>query len=271
MPAERKETVTRTLLVAFVLCIACSVVVAGAAVALKPMQQSNKTLDRKRNILAAAGMIDAGAHGKAEIEQGFARFDVRLVDLEDGAFAPADVAARPEFAPERFDPVLAAKDPALSRALPTEEDLASIKRRERYTLVYLLRDGDRLDRIVLPIRGYGLWSTLYGYLVLEGDASTVVGLAYYDQKETPGLGGEVDNPKWKALWPGKKVYDAEGRVALGVVKGGVDPADPHAVHKVDGISGATLTSNGVTRMIHYWMGDDGFGPFLASLRGGDGA
>jgi len=270
MATERRETVGRTLLVAFVLCIVCSVVVAGAAVALKPMQTANKTLDRKRNILAAAGMLDAGVHGKAGIEQAFGRFDVRLVDLDSGEYAAQDVAARAEFAPGRFDPLLAARDPALSRALGESEDIAAIGRRERFTLVYLLHENDRLSRIVLPIRGYGLWSTLYGYLVLEGDASTVVGLAYYDQKETPGLGGEVDNPKWKALWPGKKVYDEAGRVAIHVVKGSVTAGDPQAAHKVDGLSGSTLTSNGVTNMLHFWLGEDGFGPFLARLRGGTG-
>jgi Na+-transporting NADH:ubiquinone oxidoreductase subunit C len=267
--AAEKETVGRTLWVAFVLCIVCSVVVAGAAVALKPMQTANKALDRKQNILAAAGMLDAGRPGKAEIELAFARFEVRLVDLDSGDFAPADVAARPEFAPERYDPVLAAKDPSLSQDLDEAADLAAIGRRERYTLVYLLHEGEGLSRIVVPIRGYGLWSTLYGYLVLEGDGSTVVGLAYYDQKETPGLGGEVDNPKWKALWPGKKVYDDAGQVAIALVKGGVDAHDPQAVHKVDGLSGSTLTSNGVTRMLQFWLGERGFGPFLARLRGGN--
>ena len=269
MSAE-KETVGRTLLVAFVLCIVCSVIVAGAAVALKPMQSANKTLDRKSNILAAAGMIDSGAHGASEIEATFDRFEVRLVDLEQGQFAPADVAGKAEFATDRYDPVLAAKVPAISRELHDGEDLASIKRRERYTLVYLLHENERLSRIVLPIRGYGLWSTLYGYLVLEGDASTVVGLAYYDQKETPGLGGEVDNPKWKALWPGKKIYDESGNVAISVVKGGVNPEDPRVAYKVDALSGATLTSNGVSNMLQFWMGGNGFGPFLARLRGGEG-
>ena len=109
---------------------------------------------------------------------------------------------------------------------------------------------------------------LYGFLVLEGDASTVVGLSYYDQKETPGLGGEVDNPKWKALWPGKQVYDQDGKVSIDIVKGGVDPASPLARHQVDALSGATLTSNGVENMLHFWLGEHGFGPYLSKIRGG---
>ena len=232
MSTARKETTGRTLLVALVLCIVCSVIVAGAAVSLKPVQTSNKQLDRKKNILSEEQL------------------------------------ARPELAPERYDQIKAAKDSKLSEALPGDADIAGIKRREKVAQVYLLEGEGGLQKIVLPIRGYGLWSTLYGFLVLEGDASTVIGLAYYDQKETPGLGGEVDNPKWKALWPGKQVFDAEGAVSIDIVKGSVNRDSPAAVHQVDGLSGATLTSNGVEHMLHFWLGERGFGPYLSRIRGG---
>jgi Na+-transporting NADH:ubiquinone oxidoreductase subunit C len=268
--SARKETIGRTLLVALVLCIVCSVVVSGAAVLLKPVQTGNKLLDRKKNILAAAGMLDGGKAGAAEIEREFSRFAVRMVDLDSGEYLSAEQLARPEFDPRRYDPVKAAKDPALSAALPAGKDIAGIKRREQVAQVYLLEEESGISRIVLPIRGYGLWSTLYGFLVLEGDANTVIGLAYYDQKETPGLGGEVDNPKWKALWPGKKMFDEHGRVALDIVKGSVDAHAPAAQHQVDGLSGATLTSNGVEYMLHFWLGEQGFGPYLARIRGGQG-
>jgi len=265
MSQHKKETIQHTLLVAFVLCVVCSVIVAGAAVALKPVQSANKSLDRQKNILAAAGMTGDGSLDSAEIQQLFAKFDVRLVDLDTGEYA-ADEAG---LDPEKYDQKKAAKDPELSEALPGEEDIANIKRRERFSQVYLLQHDGKLDRIVLPIRGYGLWSTLYGFLVLEGDANTVVGLAYYDQKETPGLGGEVDNPKWKAMWPGKKVFDEQGNVAIELAKGGVDPASPGAIHQVDALSGATLTSHGVENMLHFWLGENGFGPYLSKIRGGD--
>jgi Na+-transporting NADH:ubiquinone oxidoreductase subunit C len=123
--------------------------------------------------------------------------------------------------------------------------------------------------VVLPIHGYGLWGTLYGFLSLEGDGNTVIGLGFYEHKETPGLGAEVDNPKWKAIWPGKKVYDDQGEVAVQVVKGGVDKASDEAIHQVDGLSGATLTSRGVENLLRFWLGDEGFGPFLAKLRAGE--
>jgi Na+-transporting NADH:ubiquinone oxidoreductase subunit C len=268
MSTPKKETTGRTLLVALVLCIVCSVIVAGAAVSLKPIQTSNKVLDRKTNILSAAGMLSSGEHSRAEIEELFGHFEVRMVNLDSGSYASEQDLARPELDPARYDQIKAAKDATLSVALGDEEDIAGIGRRERYAQVYLIEKNERLEKIVLPIRGYGLWSTLYGFLVLEGDASTVVGLSYYDQKETPGLGGEVDNPKWKALWPGKQVYDHDGEVSIEIVKGGVDAGSPRAPHQVDAISGATLTSNGVQNMLHFWLGEHGFGPYLSKIRGG---
>jgi len=268
MSTAKKETIGGTLLVALVLCIVCSVIVAGAAVSLKPVQTSNKVLDRKKNILAAAGMFAPGDYGPAEIEQLFGRFTVRMVDLDTGEYLSDEELARPELNPARYEQIKAAKDPKLSEVLPGDADIASIKRREKVAQVYLLEDEGRLQKIVLPIRGYGLWSTLYGFLVLEGDASTVIGLAFYDQKETPGLGGEVDNPKWKALWPGKRMFDEQGAVAIDIVKGSVDKDTPQAVHQVDGLSGATLTSNGVENMLHFWLGERGFGPYLSRIRGG---
>jgi len=267
MSTPKKESFQQTLLVAFILCIVCSVIVAGAAVSLKPMQTSNKSLDRKKNVLAAAGMLREGEVSKAEIEELFGRFTLKLVDLESGEYASESDLARPELNLERYDQVKAAKDAKLSHALGSA-DIAGIKRRERYSTVYLLEQEGELEKIVLPIRGYGLWSTLYGFLVLEGDANTVVGLAYYDQKETPGLGGEVDNPKWKALWTGKKVHDSEGSLAIAVTKGASDAGNPDAAHQVDSISGATLTSVGVHNMLRFWLGESGFGPFLTKIRGG---
>lgn len=266
--SANKESIGQTLLVAFVLCLVCSVIVSGAAVSLKPVQASNKALDRKKNILAAAGMFTPGEHSKAEIEEQFERFRVRMVDLDTGEYLSDAELARPELNPERYDQLKAAKDPKLSQALGPDDDIAGIKRREKVAQVYLLEQDGQLSKIVLPIRGYGLWSTLYGFLVLEGDANTVIGLAYYDQKETPGLGGEVDNPKWKALWPGKKMFDEQGQVSIDVVKGSVDKSAPEALHQVDGLSGATLTSNGVEHMLHFWLGERGFGPYLNRIRGG---
>jgi Na+-transporting NADH:ubiquinone oxidoreductase subunit C len=136
-------------------------------------------------------------------------------------------------------------------------------------LVYhVLKDG-KTDTLILPIEGYGLWSVLYGYLAVDKDANTIKGITFYAHAETPGLGGEVDNPKWKSLWPGRKIYDDKDQPALTVIKGhaGDPKQDPH---HVDGLSGATITSNGVTNLMKFWFGKDGFGPYMAKFKASQG-
>lgn len=259
--SNQKESTVRTLAVAIVVCLVCSVFVAGAAVALKSTQVENKELDKQRSILAIAGLGDADLSGKQVKALYKERIVAKVVDLESGTFSDAqDV--------NTFDPLKAAKDPKLSDALPGEQDIASIKRRERLTTVYLVEKDGQLDTLILPVRGYGLWSTLYGFMALKGDLNTVVGMGFYQHAETPGLGGEVDNPKWKALWPGKTLFDEDGKLAVDIVKGNVDSQSPKAIHQVDGLAGATLTSNGVENLLRFWLGQKGFGPFIANLRNG---
>jgi Na+-transporting NADH:ubiquinone oxidoreductase subunit C len=130
----------------------------------------------------------------------------------------------------------------------------------------MLREEGDISKIVLPVHGYGLWSTLYGFISLEGDMSTVSGITFYEHGETAGLGGEVDNPAWKAIWQGKSLY-RNNEVALSVLKGAIPPGSANADYEIDGLSGATLTSRGVHNIVAYWMGDEGFGPVLADLRG----
>jgi len=260
--SSQKESTARTLMVALVVCLVCSIFVAGAAVALKPVQVENRQLDKQRSILAIAGLGESGMSGE-QIKALYAeRISAKVVDLQTGQFSDAQDA-------KSFDPLQAAKDPQLSDALAGEQDIASIKRRERFTTVYLVETDGQLDTLILPIRGYGLWSTLYGFMALKGDLNTVVGLGFYQHGETPGLGGEVDNPKWKSLWHGKTLFDEQGELAVQIIKGSVDPQGANAAHQVDGLAGATLTSNGVNNLLHFWLGQNGFGPFLANLHKGE--
>ena len=262
-----KETVQKTITVALLLCVVCSIVVAASVVLLRPIQEKNKTLILKANILAAAGILKEGATAK-DIEKSFERITPRLVDLDSGEYVEPSVVGK-ETAIE-YDQQKAAKNPKLSERLEGDKDIASIKRREKYAKVYLLENGSDVETIVLPVHGYGLWSTLYGFIALEGDANTIKGLGFYQHAETPGLGGEVDNPKWKAMWPGKKVYnfDQSTDPAIGLIKGGVDPSKPSAIYGVDSLSGATLTSRGVTNLLHFWLGEQGFQQYLDRIRKG---
>lgn len=259
--SNQKESIQRTLLVALLVCLVCSVVVAGAAVGLKPAQVANRQLDKQRNILVIAGLAGADASA-GEVQRIFnERIKARLVDLDAGRFSDAHD-------PNSFDALQAAKDPALSDALAGNEDIASIRRRERFAVVYEVESAQGLETLILPVRGYGLWSTLHGFMALKNDFSTVVGFGFYQHAETPGLGGEVDNPRWRGQWPGKQVFGASGQPEITVLKGSVDPASPSAAHQVDGLAGATLTSNGVNNLLDFWLGPKGFGPLLAHLRAG---
>lgn len=251
-----KDSTGRTIGVALALCIVCSIVVSSAAVMLKPAQQANKQLDFNRNILAAAGLLE---EGKSVPEQ-FKQITVKLVDMETGEFTEV-----PEGV-DKYDQRKASKDPARSTALSGKEDVAKIKRRVDVTKVYLVEGDNGVETVILPIKGYGLWSTLYGFLALGSDLNTVVGLGFYEHGETPGLGGEVDNPKWKALFEGKKAYEPDGSVGLSVVKGA---APAGSEYDIDGLSGATLTSRGVDHLIKFWLGENGYAKFLNNLKNGE--
>ena len=252
--AKNKDSIQYVFTVAFAVCMVCAIVVATSAVVLRPLQVENKELDLKRNILAAAGLMEDGK----TVKELFASIETRLVDISEGQFST-------DFDVDTFDSVKAVSDPALTDALDKVTDIADIKRREKYAEVYLVRgtNGD-IETVVLPIRGYGLWSTLWGFIALESDFNTVAGLGFYSHAETPGLGGEVDNPKWKAQWPGKKILNETGNMAIEVTKGG--QADAASPYQVDGLSGATLTTRGVDNLVQFWLGDNGFKPFLDHLK-----
>ncbi len=255
--SSNNDTMGKTLLVTILLCVVCSVVVSAAAVILKPQQVANKELDRKSNILAAAGIVDPSK----SVDELFKQITTKYVDLETGKYV--DV-------PAGYDDAKAAKDPQQNVVLTRQQDKAGIKTIAKVKPVYLVQGADgSVEKVVLPVHGKGLWSTMYGFLALEGDLNTVVGLGFFSHGETPGLGGEVDNPSWKELWPGKKVYgDDTTEPQLGLIKGSVDPSTPNAEYKIDGLSGATLTSNGVTYLVQFWMGENGYAPFLNNLRAG---
>ncbi len=251
------ESVQKTLSVALVLCIVCAVVVSSAAVILRPTQEENKLLDLKTNILASAGLLKAGI----DVETQFEQITARVVELNTGQFAV-------DLDPETFDQRKAAKDPVLSKALTPDNDPAKIKRRENYATVYMVQGESGLEKIILPIKGYGLWSTLYGFLALESDLETVAGIGFYEHTETPGLGGEIDNPRWKASWVGKQAYD-DRETVLTVIKGKVDTSRPEGAYQIDGLAGATLTTRGVHNLVQYWLGEEGFAPLISQLKSGE--
>ena len=251
--SSSNESIQKTVTVALVLCLVCSVVVSAAAVLLRPAQVVNEKFNMQMNILQAAGLYDPNQ----SIQVQFQIVSTRLVDLSTGEFVEGIEA-------EGYNQRKAAKDPSTNRVVSSVNDIASIKRQAKVAKVYLIQNNEQVEKIILPIHGYGLWSTLYGFIALEGDANTVAGLGFYEHAETPGLGGEVDNPNWRAQWTGKRVY-RDDAVAIRLVKGGADRSDKYGV---DALSGATLTSRGVDNLIKFWLSDEGFRPFLNNLNQG---
>ncbi len=265
MLPEQRDSITNTFVVTLVLCVACSLMVSTAAVALKEVQGRNKILDRQRNIIAAAGLHEnPNSMSANEVSDFFKpeRIEQKLVDLATGKYEE-----NPEIANDKYDERKAAKDEKLNATIKSERFNIGISKREKYAWVYLIKgDGGKLEQVVLPIYGKGLWSTMYGFVAIKSDLKTINGLTYYEHGETPGLGGEVDNKKWKSMWIGKQIWNGEmddENLRVGVAKG--TPTGENANFMVDGLSGATITSRGVDSMLKYWLSSDAFGPFLKSL------
>ncbi|TMP38634.1 Na(+)-translocating NADH-quinone reductase subunit C [Pseudoalteromonas rubra] len=244
--SSNNESIGKTLGVVVGLCLVCAVVVSFAAVQLRPLQQANKIEDVQRNILAAAGVENVENVSETYNQV----IDARVVDMNTGEFVDTD--------PNSFDFTMTKFDAERSVALPKEEDVAGIQRMTTESPVYLAKNSNgKYESVILPIQGYGLWGIMYGFVALDLDGETIQAIKFYQHTETAGLGGEIQNPKWTATWEGKKL-------PIDVVKGTAG----NDVHKVDGLSGATLTSNGVENTFTFWTGDDAFGPFLAKVREG---
>lgn len=262
---SRRESFGYTFRVAFVLCVVCSLLVSVAAVALKRPQEINEELDRKRNILDATGIAydETGAPAselsRDQVDELFKRIETKLVNIDTGEYmqwSDEQIAA--------YDARAAARDPEESVRIDDAAYDIGIDRREKVAPVYFVRGPQgEIEQVVLPVYGKGLWSTLYGYLAIRSDMQTIQGLTFYEHGETPGLGGEVENPMWKAQWQGRYLYGEEGNPAVGVAKG---PAPQDTQYLVDGLSGATITARGVQNLVRYWVSDEGFGPFLDKLK-----
>lgn len=251
-----KDSVGRTFLVAFLVCFVCSLMVSGTAAGLRAIQERDALASLYRNVLNTVDLLPPGEDVFAVWNE---RVEARLVELETGAY-------RDDYNAETFDQERAARDPALRYSIPSEKDLAGLRQRSRLAPVYLVRENGALRYVVIPVRGQGLWATIYAYLALEADLKTIAGLTIYDHGETPGLGGEIDNPRWQAGWSGKQAFDEEGQPVIEVARGRVDPDSSRAPFQVDGISGATATARSMTNLVRYWLGEDGFGPYLERLR-----
>lgn len=240
-------------------CAASALLVAAASVGLAERQREAQTRHVQMTVLLeVGGVLDGAGAGASRRDLFRERLRPRLVDLRSGAYVDD-----PAIDPLAHDARRARDDPTASREAPPND--AQVRRVPHRVAVYEVLDGGEPVRVLLPIDGQGLYGPMRGFIALERDGRTVAGLVFHDQGETPGLGGEVANPRWRALWPGRQATDEAGAVRIEVVKGRAGPPaqDPY---RVDGLTGATITGRAVTDILAFWLGEHGFGPYLARLR-----
>ena len=257
---KNKESLGNVLTVSVVLCLVCSAVVSVAAVALKPRQLENEKLAKQRNRLLAARVIAPDVSDSDEIAAAYGRrVRTQWVDLRTGEPVPA-----PPVDSKEADFEAAADDESLSAPIPAVYQLPG--RRPDLSPVYqiLSEDGSKVERLVLPVTGRGLWSTLRAYLALDvnldepnpRDRFPIAGITFYEQAETAGLGAEVENPLWQAEWNGRFAFTEEWTPEFEVAKQAAAEGSDAARYQVDALAGATITSNGVEYMINYWLSSD---------------
>lgn len=253
----RRDGPLQAMLVVFGVALVCSLIVSTSAILLRPLQERNELIRRSRNIVALTGLTAPG--GRATDEEVLAiagQLDARVIDVDTGAFVDQVEAAE-------FDARAAARDPERSAAIPPALDIASLGRRARRQVVYLVWQDGSLHRVILPIHGQGMWSTLYGYIALEDDLETIADVTFYEQAETAGLGDQIERRDWQRQWQGQRLHDPAGIFRFRVAQGEADDESPY---EVDGLTGATITGDAVTALVDYWFGQHGYAPFLQRLR-----
>jgi Na+-transporting NADH:ubiquinone oxidoreductase subunit C len=253
------ESPLKAILVVTATALVCSVLVTVTAVTLQPIQRAYQDLERIRFIVRISGVAE-GVDEMSELEVigAFQDLDARIVDLDQGIFDTS-------FNPDTFDTRNLAADPRFSVAIPAEQDVARLGRRSRLVTVYLVRDDADLQRMILPVYGQGMWSTIYGFLAIESDLNTIADITFYEQGETPGIGDLILRPDWQARWRGRKLYDEQNTLRFNIARGVVRADGLEAVYTVDGLTGATVTTDGVRDLVRYWFGPHGYAMFLSSF------
>ena len=225
----------KTLGVAFLVALVCSIIVSISAVTLRPLQDANRLGESSQALVDMVGALGAGTPKALLIE--------------------------------RTSGKTVRRDNARTTKLDPEHDIAGIGQIEDVLTVYELFNNSGLEMIILPVRGSGYKSTLKGYLALKGDLNTIAALTFHQQDETPGMGALIMEKQWQALWADKHIADENGTIRIEVTKGSAG-TDENKMFEVDGISGATRTGRGVTNLVRFWLGPDGYGPYIQRLKSG---
>lgn len=256
----KADSPAKAFIVVLLTALAASALVSASVVLLRPIQLENRMLDLSRNVVRVSGLVPADADlSEQELIDHYQTLDLRVVDLDTGLLDA-------EIDPYGFDPRKAAADRNMITDIPEGLDLAGLGQRARHALIYLVWDELILRRIVLPVYGVGMWSTIYGYVVLESDFNTIAATTFYEHAETPGIGDQITRSDWLAKWQGKKIYDEQGVLRFAVASGPLDQKSSAAIYQVDALTGATVTADAVTAMVHYWFGPNGYQPMLKNLQ-----
>jgi Na+-transporting NADH:ubiquinone oxidoreductase subunit C len=234
-----EESVARTMLVAVGVALFCSAMVTTAVFLLRPIQAAYQAIERNRAIVVAAGVVAPGAADEAVVDA-FLDLEALVIDRMTGERVEG-------LDPRTFDHWQVMPEPDQARPL--------------HVPVYIRREQGRIVRVVFPVDGQGMWSTIYGYLALEPELNTVAALVIHEHGETPGIGDRIQSPNWLAGWIGKQVRDAEGGLRIDVTADAALAPE----HRVDVITGATITSQAVGRMVRDWFGEDGYQSALPRL------
>ncbi|RUO32256.1 Na(+)-translocating NADH-quinone reductase subunit C [Aliidiomarina sedimenti] len=254
--SKKNESTSKTFIVVIALCLVCSIIVSGAAVGLKDRQEANAALAMQRNVLQAARIDFPSGEAAGIYAERIREYRLNMETYELTSASEEELAAAADTESQGD----------VARRLSADEDVAGVRDLEQHTMFYVAlgEDGESVESYILPIRGAGLWGMMYALLALESDGQTIAGLNFYDHSETPGLGGEIQNPRWVSNFEGKQAVDSQGNVEIRVTKG-ANPQD----NEVDALSGATITSNGVDNTFQFWLSDTAYGPFLQKLREGE--
>jgi Na+-transporting NADH:ubiquinone oxidoreductase subunit C len=250
----------KALLVVTTTALVCSILVTVATVKLQPIQKSYQNLERNRAIVQISGLTnDSKLLSDREIVSLFQKMEAKIIDLKVGRFDT-------KYNPSTFETWKIDNDPELSVAIPAESDIAKLSRRSELITVFLVKDKDKLERLLLPISGQGMWSKIYGFIALETDLNTIADIIFYKQAETSGIGDKILNPDWQSSWRTKQLYDDNGILQIGIQGSQSAQNNLASKHQVDAITGATVTVDAVKNLVSYWFGSHAYKSFLDNFR-----
>ena len=218
---------------AIIMVVLVASVLSIAAISLKPFQDTNIELEKKQNILNSVGIkVEREA-----AEEAYSKYIINsFVVNSEGKKINRDAF--------NIDLSKELKKDVESQAFP----------------IFVSKKNDDKSYII-PVRGTGLWGPIWGFVALKDDLNTVLGAVFDHKAETPGLGAEINLSWFQEPFKGKTIFDGDKFVSITVVKGGASDDD---MHGVDGISGGTITADGVTAMLEERL--EKYVPFFEIMR-----